>query len=121
MFLPCPSFVITRPMFATRLRETAAELTRAALPTPVPPAVDGAAWASSAAVALVSRTIIQLPRQTWHDGDDVVSEKVRALFTPEAVATAVSGQLSQLEISALTLSTTDGKLFTLAEAGDASG
>jgi len=104
-----------------RLRETAAELTRAALPTPVPPAVDGAAWASSAAVALVSRTIIQLPRQTWHDGDDVVSEKVRALFTPEAVATAVSGQLSQLEISALTLSTTDGKLFTLAEAGDASG
>src|SRR5580704_112685 len=62
-----------------RLRETAAELTRAALPTPVPPAVDGAAWASSAAVALVSRTIIQLPRQTWHDGDDVVSEKVRAL------------------------------------------
>lgn len=103
-----------------RLRETAAELTRAALPTPVPPAVDGAAWASSAAMALVSRTIVQLPRQAWREGDDVVTEKVRALFTPEAVATAVSGQLSQLEISALTLSTTDGKLFTLAEAGDAS-
>jgi multiple sugar transport system permease protein len=103
-----------------RLRETAAELTRAALPTPVPPAVDGGAWASSAAATLVSRTVIQLPRQTWRDGDDVVTEKVRALFTPEAVATAVSDQLSQLEISTLTLSTTDGKLFTLAEAGDPS-
>jgi multiple sugar transport system permease protein len=68
----------------------------------------------------VSRTVMQLPRQAWREGDDVVTEKVRALFTPEAVATAVSGQLSQLEISALTLSTTDGKLFTLAEAGDAS-
>ncbi len=103
-----------------RLRETAVELTRAALPKQMPPAVDGAAWASSAAAALVSRTLVQLPRQAWRDGDGVVTEKVRALFTPEAIATAVADQLSQLQISALTLSTTDGKIFTLAEAGDAS-
>jgi multiple sugar transport system permease protein len=104
-----------------RLRETAAELTRAVLPRPLPPAVDGAAWASSAAAALVSRAIVQFPRQAWRDGDDVVTEKMRALFTPEAVASAVSDQLSQLQIAALTLGTTDGRAFTLAAAGDASG
>jgi multiple sugar transport system permease protein len=103
-----------------RLRAMAADLTRTALPQPMPPAVDTAAWASSAAAALVSRTIVQFPRQAWREGDDVVTEKVRALFTPEAVATAVSDQLSQLQISALTLTTNDGKVFVLAAAGDAS-
>jgi len=102
------------------LRETALDLTTGALPKPLPPVVDANAWASSAAAALLSHTIAQFPRQAWSDADDAITEKVRALFTSEAVATAVSDQLSRLQLSTLTLATLDGRLFTLARAGDAS-
>jgi multiple sugar transport system permease protein len=102
-----------------RLRETAFDLTLGALPKPLPPAVDASAWASSAAAALLSHTIAQFPRQAWSEADDAVTEKVRALFTSEAVATAVSDQLSRLQLSTLTLAALDGRLFTLALAGDA--
>jgi multiple sugar transport system permease protein len=103
-----------------RLREAAFDLTMSALPNPLPPAVDASAWASSAAAALLSHTIAQFPRQAWSEADDAVTEKVRGLLTSEAVATAVSDQLSRLQLSTLTLATHDGRLFTLAVAGDAS-
>jgi multiple sugar transport system permease protein len=100
------------------LRQLTTSIVSSALPKEVPASVDANEWASSAASALLSRAFAQMPKQAWNEGTEVVIARYRALLTPEAVAAAVSDQLSRSELSALTLQLLDGRLFKLASGSD---
>ncbi len=100
------------------LRQLTTSMALSALPKEIPPSVDANRWASSAASALLSRTFAQMPRQVWDERPDVVTERYRAVLTPEAIGAAVSDQLSRVELSALTLQVLDGRLFKLASGND---
>jgi multiple sugar transport system permease protein len=101
-----------------RLREITTSLVQAGLPATLPGSVDPQAWAAAATSALLNRMMSQLPKQAWDEGAETVAEKYRALVTPEAVAEALAGQLSRVEISALTLRTLDGHLFKVGASAD---
>jgi multiple sugar transport system permease protein len=100
------------------LRAISASVASSALPSRLPPFVDRDRWASSAASQLLNRTLAQMPRQAWEESDEVLTKRYRALLSREAVAAAVSDQLSRMELSALTLVGGDGRLFKLASGGD---
>jgi multiple sugar transport system permease protein len=100
------------------LREISTTIVESGLPAHPPPSVDARAWVSSAAEALLGRTLGQMPRQVWGEGVDAVSRQYRDLVTPEAVGQALSGQLSRVELSALTLRALDGHLFDLTSRRD---
>jgi multiple sugar transport system permease protein len=102
-----------------KLRDAAFALARAALPPSPPEGVDADQWASSSADALLSRSIAQLGKQSWNDTDRAIVEKVGAFLTPDVVEAAVSDQLSRLQLSAISLTTLDGRTFTLTQGGDA--
>ncbi len=77
--------------------------------------IDMQAWASSAASALLNRTLNQMPKQVWDEDPAAISDEYRALLTPEAVGAAVSEQLSRVELSVLSpCATLDGRLFNVA-------
>jgi multiple sugar transport system permease protein len=123
-------FEVTRPAdvdparFAAvlpALRALTTATVRADLPAELPPFVDAAAWASSAASDLLNRALNQMPKQVWGEGDDAVLREYRALLSADAVAAAVWGQLSRVELSALTLHALDGRLFDLAGRDGARG
>jgi multiple sugar transport system permease protein len=101
------------------LREQTTSVVWTALPAQMPPRVDPHLWATSAASVLVNRTFAQMPRQAWDEGEASVVDRYRALLTSEAAGAAVADQLSRVELSTLTMRTLDGRLFTLAAAGDA--
>jgi multiple sugar transport system permease protein len=103
------------------LRQVAVSTVLSNLPPDPPPSVDSQAWASSAASVLLSRTINQMPRQVWEEGVEAISDQYHSLLTSEAASAAVSDQLSRFELSALTLRTLDGRLFTVAPPGGGSG
>src|SRR5258708_6042213 len=86
-----------------------------------PPSVDRARWIESAATVLVNRAIAQLPKQAWSESPEALGTRLRALLTPEMARQTLSDQLCRLELSALTLRTLDGRLFTLTGRGDFSG
>jgi multiple sugar transport system permease protein len=100
------------------LRQLTTSMALSALPKEIPPSVDANRWASSAAAALISRTLAQMSKQIWDEPPDVVVERYRSVLTPEAVGAAVSDQLSRVEASALTLQVLDGRLFKLASGND---
>jgi len=107
------------------LRAAAEALVAAHLPADAPPSIDRARWIESAAAVLVNRALAQMPRQAWQgEGTDrgaALDERFRALLTPELARQALSDQLGRLELSALTLRTLDGRLFTLAGGGALGG
>jgi multiple sugar transport system permease protein len=121
---------VTRPDDVTASRFAAAlppllEVTKAvtasALPSHLPPLVDADDWATSAATALLERTVARMPRDVWAQSDDVVLDKYRSLLTLESATAAVSDQLSRLEASGLSLVAVDGRVFPVASGDDASG
>jgi multiple sugar transport system permease protein len=104
-----------------RLRELAMSLAVDGLPVDRPAGVEPQSWAASTAGALLNLALTQTPRQRWDEGVDAVVDHVRTLLTPETIEAAISEQLSRVEFSALTLRTTDGRLFTIAPGGDLTG
>jgi multiple sugar transport system permease protein len=103
------------------LRSLTASIASSALPPQTPPLVDRDRWASSAASALLERTVAQLPKQAWDEGDDSLAARYRAHLTPEIVAAAIADQLSRVELSSLTLVALDGRQFKLVSGGDPGG
>ena len=112
------------------LQDLTMSIALSSLPSALPASVDPQAWASSTASALLNRTLNQMPKQVWREGEPAVSTAYRALLTPEVVRAAISEQLLRVELSALTLRTLDGRLFNVmsrdrgtgwrVESGDAS-
>jgi len=100
------------------LRQFTRSMALSALPTAIPPSVDPNRWASSAASALISRMLAQMPKQGWDESPDAAIKLYGALLTPEAVRAAVSDQLSRVELSTLTLQVLDGRFFKLASGID---
>jgi multiple sugar transport system permease protein len=96
------------------LREQAAAVVRANVPKNVPGSIDVDRWVASAASALLSRGVAQLPRQLWNESADGLHQRFGAYLTPEAASAALSDQLCRFELSPLTLRTLDGRLYKLA-------
>jgi multiple sugar transport system permease protein len=107
-------------MLQGELRAIATSKTRDALPSPLPPLVDRAQWATSAASLLLEQTAAQLPRQVWRADPSAVIQSCLALWSPDAIGAAVSEQLARLQLSALGLGTLDGRGFNL-DSGGAAG
>jgi multiple sugar transport system permease protein len=96
------------------LREQAAAVVRANVPKDVPGSIDVDRWVGSAASALLSRGLAQLPRQLWDESADRLHQRFGEYLTPEAASAALSDQLCRFELSPLTLRTLDGRLYKLA-------
>ncbi|HEX3697834.1 MAG TPA: ABC transporter permease subunit [Polyangia bacterium] len=103
------------------LRQAARTLVAANLPDDVPASIDRGRWVDSAASALTSRALAQLPNQAWDETPARLAARFGERLTPEAARQALSDQLSRLELSALTLRTLDGRLFKLAGGSDSGG
>jgi multiple sugar transport system permease protein len=104
-----------------RLRDMSKAAVLSNLPGDVPDAIDPKKWASSAASALLSRALAQMPKQVFDESADIAARRFGELLTPEASKLALADQLSRLELSALTLRTLDGRLLKLASRGDFAG
>jgi multiple sugar transport system permease protein len=100
------------------LRRLTESVALSALPSPMPPGVERESWVTSAAATLLRRTFARMPRQAWSADDAALTGQYRALLTDDAVAAAVSDQLSRFELAGLDLGTLDGRAFKVAAGGD---